>query len=141
VSAMESTPPVVPERPGTAGETSPSLSEAEQRVLAAVGDPVAAGILGALSRGERDVHSLVVETGLPQSSIYRKLRELLASQLVYIARLGFTKDGRKVEMFRSRVREIRVVFEAGRVWVEVIPSEDSSDRIDRMWETVRRFGR
>lgn len=117
------------------------ISEREQRALAAIGDSVARGLLGALSRGDRDVHTLVIETGLPQSSIYRKLKELTADQLVEIPRLAFTKDGRKVELFRLRLREVKVLFDGGRVRVDVVPRRDASDRLDSMWETVRRFGR
>jgi DNA-binding transcriptional ArsR family regulator len=110
-------------------------------LLSAIGDPVALEILAALSAGDRDVHALVVQTGLPQSSLYRKVRELTANGLVTVPRLAFTKDGRKVELFRSRLRAVRVLFGSGRYRVEVRFSEDSSDRLVEMWDTVGRFAR
>ncbi|MCI4348848.1 MAG: ArsR family transcriptional regulator [Thermoplasmata archaeon] len=102
-----------------------------------MGDPVALTVLTALSGGERDVHGLVVETGLPQSSVYRKLRELTERGVVFVPRLAFTREGRKVEMFRSRLQEVRVVFANGRARIDVVLRQDMSDRIGDMWEEVR----
>lgn len=123
----------------------PSLTapgtETDRRILAALGDPVSLRVLAALSRGERDVHSLVVETGLPQSSVYRKLRELADSGIACVPRYAFTREGRKVEVFRIRVGEVRVVLADGTVRVTVILRQDAADRIDDLWQDVRRFGR
>ena len=113
-------------------------AEAERRVLSAMGDPVALSVLSALSRGERDGHRLVVETGLPQSSIYRKLHDLEDGGLVRVHRLAFTPEGRKVELFQSRVREVSVEFLDGAAVVRVRLREDSSDRIRDLWTQVGR---
>lgn len=93
-------------------------------------------VLARLSLGERDVHGLVVETGLPQSSVYRKLRELSEHGLVYVNRLAFTREGRKVELFRSRLREVRVRLLDGQARVDVVLRQDAADRIGEMWQSV-----
>lgn len=111
----------------------------EERILSALGDPVARAILQALGRGERDVHALVLETGRPQSSVYRKLKELYADGLVYVPRYAFTAEGHKVEVFRGRLREIHVHLTRDRLRVEVVPGEDSADRLGAMWQSVRRI--
>jgi DNA-binding transcriptional ArsR family regulator len=113
----------------------------ERQILTAIGDPVAFAILSALSGGERDGHSLVVETHLPQSSIYRKLRELEEGHLVYVSRLGFTRDGHKVDLYRSRLKEIHVEFAPDQPKIRVVIREDAADRIQGMWTEVRRLGR
>ena len=131
-------------QPGTPPPTSTYLSRFspdERRVLAALGDPVSLAILSALNGGERDGHSLVVQTGLPQSSIYRKLRELEEERLVYVSRLAITQDGHKVELFRSRLREIHVEFAPSPARVRVVVQEDAADRIHGMWSEVRRSAR
>lgn len=117
------------------------ISREDRRMLAAIGDPVALAILSALGIGERDGHSLVVETGLPQSSIYRKLRELQDGHLVYVCRLAFTRDGHKVELFRSRLREVHVDFGGSHPRVRAVVREDSADRIQGLWTEVRRSAR
>lgn len=131
-------------QPGTSPTPSAYLSRFspdERRVLAALGDPVSLAILSALNGGERDGHSLVVQTGLPQSSIYRKLRELEEERLVYVSRLAITQDGHKVELFRSRLKEIHVEFTPSPARVRVIVQEDAADRIHGMWSEVRRAAR
>ncbi len=106
-------------------------------MLAAIGDPVSLAILSALSQGEQDGHSLVVETRLPQSSVYRKLRDLEEEGLVYVSRLAITRDGHKVELYRSRLKEIHLEFERGKPKVKVVLREDAADRIHGMWNEVR----
>jgi DNA-binding transcriptional ArsR family regulator len=126
---------------GSANAYPSSFSSQDRRVLLAIGDPVALAILSALGGRERDGHSLVVETRLPQSSIYRKLRELEEEKLVYVSRLAFTRDGHKVELFRSRLKQVQVEFAQERSRVRVIPQEDASDRIHGIWTEVRRSAR
>jgi DNA-binding transcriptional ArsR family regulator len=116
----------------------PIVREEDRRVLDALGDPVAVGILATLSGGERDGHGLVVATNLPQSSVYRKLHDLQKGGLVRVQRLAFTAEGRKVEVFSSRIREVYVRFENGRIEVRVRQREDAADRIRDLWSQVRR---
>lgn len=115
----------------------PPLSEVGLAVLKALGDEQARAILLALDVSELDVHALVMRTGLPQSSIYRKLHDLEEAKLVRIARLAFTSEGRKTEVYRSRLREVRVHVANGRVLIDVVPREDSADRLGSMWEQVQ----
>ncbi len=117
------------------------VSAQDQKVLTALGDPTTLRLLVALSRGERDVHELVLETGLPQSSVYRKIHELVDSGLALVSRLAFTPEGRKVEVFASRLKEVRILMDQGVLRVEVSVREDLSDRLKQMWDSVRRYGR
>jgi DNA-binding transcriptional ArsR family regulator len=118
--------------------TTPARTAQARRVVSALGDPVALAILSSLSAGDRDGHALVVQTNLPQSSIYRKLHELQEWGLVRVRRLAFTAEGRKVEVFTSRIRGVDVEFDNGRVRVRVREREDSADRIQDLWSQVRR---
>ncbi len=114
-----------------------ALGDRDRRLLEALGDPVARAILAALSEAERDGHGLVLATGLPQSSVYRKLRELEESDLVRVVRLAFTTEGRKVDVFATAIRQISVEFAGGRTLLRVRATSDSSDRLHELWERVR----
>jgi DNA-binding transcriptional ArsR family regulator len=129
-------PPAVEPRP-VRTRPAASPSKEERLLLAALGDPVSVAILAALSHGERDGHSLVVETNLAQSSVYRKLHELQEQRLIEVGRLAFTREGRKVEVFRSRIHAVAVEFEDGRAVVRVRAREDASDRLRDLWQRVR----
>ncbi|MCI4346083.1 MAG: hypothetical protein L3K07_04950 [Thermoplasmata archaeon] len=50
---------------------------------------------------------------------------------------AFTEEGRKVEVYRSRLREVRIELSHGRLKVEVIPAVDPAYRLGRMWEQLR----
>ncbi|MCI4334361.1 MAG: helix-turn-helix domain-containing protein [Thermoplasmata archaeon] len=120
----------------------PAATAARDReLLRAFGDPIALGVLAALSRGELDAHAVVLETGLPQSSVYRKLRELASQGLVGVSRFAFTPEGRKVELFVLQVRGMYVWLEGGAAQVHPVFRRDSSHNLDAMWTEVRRFGR
>ncbi len=116
----------------------PGLRPGDRRLLEALGDPVSLRILSALGGGERDGHRLVVETNLPQSSVYRKLHDLLAGELIRVSRLAFTPERRKVEVYASRIRGVSVDFEGGGLRVRVRSrEEDASDRLRELWDQVR----
>lgn len=116
----------------------PGTSLAQGKVLRVLGDPVSMGVMASLSGKGRDAHALVVATGLPQSSVYRKLRELSTLGLVGLDRIAFTREGRKVELFGLRVRSITVTLENGRIAVSVVPRRDSSDNFQSLWAELRR---
>ncbi|MCI4329232.1 MAG: helix-turn-helix domain-containing protein, partial [Thermoplasmata archaeon] len=120
------------------GPATPGVNASGRDILKALGDPVSLGVLAALSRNGRDVHSVVLETGLPQSSVYRKLHELTSLGLVGVDRFAFTSEGRKVELFGLRMRAIYVEVARGQVRVEVVSRRDSSDNVHAMWDEVRR---
>ncbi|HKS59144.1 MAG TPA: hypothetical protein VJS68_00005 [Thermoplasmata archaeon] len=129
--------PSAPAPPFPGSPPNSRVSDAERSLLAALGDPVSVSLLSALSHGEKDGHTLVVETQLPQSSVYRKLRDLQAQGLIEVSRLAFTKEGRKVEVFRTRIHGVSVEFVDGRAFVRVRAREDASDRIRELWQRVR----
>jgi DNA-binding transcriptional ArsR family regulator len=97
-------------------------------------------ILLTLLLQELPVHEIVLRTGLPQSSVYRKLGELESAGLVRVSRLAFTREGRKIELYRSRVKEIRIRLAPEGLGIYLV-ADDSSDRLESVWEQVRRFGR
>ncbi|MCI4329162.1 MAG: helix-turn-helix domain-containing protein [Thermoplasmata archaeon] len=132
-----STTTAPPQEVRSTGAGPAPLTKVGSAFLEALGDEQTRAILLALDLEELDVHELVLRTGLPQSSVYRKLHDLEEAELVRIVRYAFTPEGRKVEIYRSRLREVRVHLGNGRVRLEMIPREDSADRLGSMWEEVQ----
>ncbi|MGI0071400.1 MAG: hypothetical protein ACRECT_04950 [Thermoplasmata archaeon] len=50
---------------------------------------------------------------------------------------AFTSEGRTVELFSSRIRQVCVEFADGLARVRVRPREDAADRITDLWAQVR----
>ena len=116
-------------------------SNQQEAILETLGDPTARRILLELNRAEQDAHQLVLRTGLPQSSVYRKLKDLTDLGIVRIARFAFTADGKKVEVYRSRLQEVRVLLSGVTLRVEVVLRSDGAERLGEMWRAVRAVGK
>lgn len=79
----------------------------------------------------------MLRTGLPQSSVYRKLKELGNLGFVRVSRFAFTPDGKKVEVYRSRIQEVRIHLSGAELRVEVRYVTDAAERLGEMWRAVR----
>ncbi|MBI3840696.1 MAG: hypothetical protein HY297_01870 [Thaumarchaeota archaeon] len=73
------------------------------------------------------------ENDIPLSTCYRRVHELLASQILVVERIIVTSDGKKYEMLRSAYRAVAVSFENGVIKVDVTVNEDVADKLRRMW--------
>lgn len=129
----------IPFRP--LGDRASRIGRTEAAALKALGDPTARRLLVVLSRQEMEVQALVMVTGAPVSSTYRKLQDLEADGLIRVVRFAFSPEGRKVEVFGARIRELRVRLAKGVLRVDVSTLEDSADRIGAMWDQVARRDR
>jgi DNA-binding transcriptional ArsR family regulator len=109
----------------------------EEAILAALGDPQSRALLLQLNETTRSAQELVERSGMPQASVYRKLRELQESGLVGIQRSALSTDGHRTDLFRSRLAEARLAFRADRLEVWASFRELAAERLVELWEEVR----
>jgi hypothetical protein len=50
------------------------------------------------------------EDGIPKTSLYRKMTELLKAGLILVDRFEITPDGKKFELFISKYENIEIQF-------------------------------
>lgn len=113
----------------------------EESILTALGDPVSRRVLSRTNSTPVSAQELLGTIGVPQSTLYRKLHELRGARLLAIQRTVVTPDGRRVDLFRSLLREAEVRFHEGGVKVRAQMRELSSERLADLWTDVREGGK
>lgn len=91
-------------------------------------DAYAARILLGTSERAASALDLSREFGIPIAACYRRIRQLQDLGLVYCERALPSRNGKGLQLFRSRVRSIRIALEEGKLKarVEVLAAEPES---------------
>jgi hypothetical protein len=121
--------------PGNGGQVAGGTRE--DRLLDAVGDAAVRRILAAIDGQARTAPELALATGVPLTTLYRKLHELEATGLVGIERSAITPDGKRVDFYRSRVEELHLELRTGRFTCRARYRNLTAVRMEGMWGAVR----
>jgi len=111
------------------------LDEAD--VVAALADPYARRILAACVRSSLAVKdiSAVAELALPTA--YRQVNRLVERGLLVVERSAITKDGKRYDLYRSRIRAARLELDASGERVSWELNAPVEDRLASMWDALR----
>jgi DNA-binding transcriptional ArsR family regulator len=86
-------------------------------------------MLHALGLVPKNAQTIADETGIPLSSIYRKLSVLRSAGLVLVKSFEITPEGKRQDLFVAAVTEVRVGLGRDEVELELIPTDESANRI------------
>jgi DNA-binding Lrp family transcriptional regulator len=111
-----------------------------QALVEGLADAYSRNILLAAIPQAKSVEDLSKENGIPLSTAYRRVHELLRAQLLVVERMVVTPEGKKYELLRSAYREIRVNFAGGQLKVEATINEDVAEKLRRLWFSMREGG-
>lgn len=84
--------------------------EERQRILNALADEYSSRILKATRYKAKSASDLMRDEGIPKTSLYRKLDELLKARLILVDRFEVSPDGKKFELFISKYENIDIHF-------------------------------
>lgn len=107
----------------------------------ALGDPVNRQILVHTHALPRTVQELFQGTGVPLTTLYRKLHELEEIDLVGIERSAITPDGKRVDFYRSRLEEVQMELREGHFGLRTRYRNLSATRMEGLWGAVRQEAR
>ena len=93
-------------------------------------------ILSAIPRA-KSVEDMSRENDIPLSTCYRRVHELLDSQILLVEKIIVTPDGKKYELLRSAYRAITVSFDGGQIKVDAVINEDVAEKLRRLWFSMR----
>lgn len=127
----------VPNNGSATGAVPTEPRNREERLLDALGDGVVRRILSATDGAARTAPELNQATGVPLTTLYRKLHELEALGLIGIERSAITGDGKRVDFYRSRLEEARVDVRAGTFTLSARYRNLSAVRMENLWGKVR----
>lgn len=108
----------------------------EQALLDALQNETSRKILQYTSETERSAENLAELIGVTPTTVYRKLENLKANDLV-VESLALDMDGNHYHEYRAAIDRVEVDVSGEAVEVEVRRNEAAADAFTRMWERVR----
>ncbi|HLE48156.1 MAG TPA: hypothetical protein VI818_07665, partial [Candidatus Thermoplasmatota archaeon] len=69
--------------------------------------------------------------------VYRHVSTLMEDGLLFVERSAMTEDGKRYELYRSRVRSARIEFDANGVRIFWLPVEGVEERLARVWMAIK----
>jgi hypothetical protein len=97
-------------------------------ILTALADKEMMRILDCAMYRPTSFAEIVIETGIPQTTAYRKIKWLVQERLMIVASINITDDGKKSSLFRSTLRSFNVKYAPGEI---VIEAEKNVDEVER----------
>ena len=90
-----------------------------------------------LNDAPHSAQELLTGNAIPQSTLYRKLHELEELGLVGIQRTAITADGKRVDLYRSLLEELRVDLEGTSLRIRVRFRDLAAESLRDLWHTMR----
>jgi len=97
------------------------INDAEKKnsLLEILSDKYCRTIIESITHKPKSVMEITMETQIPMSTTYRKIQILHDNKLLKPSGT-MTEDGKKMFLYKSRVRGIQSVFKDGKIDVELI---------------------
>jgi DNA-binding transcriptional ArsR family regulator len=115
----------------------PPPRDRKERILDALGDPVARQIILMLNEAPRSAQDLLLANHIPQSTLYRRLHELELLGVVAVQRTVITGEGKRVDLYRSLLEEFKVELRSSRLEVTMKFRDLKAERVRELWGAVR----
>jgi DNA-binding transcriptional ArsR family regulator len=109
---------------------------AVERILKAVADPEVTLLLMLMRKTSKSAQSLSSESGIPQSTVYRKLDELKEAGLVMTEHSSVT-GGKRIDFLVVTFSEIKLVLHEGFMTVDIVPTNEN---VNMRWLDLFRGG-
>ena len=108
-----------------------------QALIQSLADEYSRKILLSAMATPKSVEDMSRENDIPLSTCYRRVHELLDTQILVIDKIILTQEGKKYEMLRSAYRAVTVSFENGVIRVDAIINEDVAEKLRRIWLSLK----
>lgn len=82
------------------------------------------------------VDEISKEQCVPVSTCYRRIQELQEYGLVRADKTSI-EDGKKLVRYRATFKAFSISFQSGRLEVDMVQNEDTSNRLNEMWSAMR----
>jgi DNA-binding IclR family transcriptional regulator len=93
-------------------------------------------ILAACVKKAKAVKEMESATQLPQATVYRYVTSLVEDGLLFVERSALTEDGKRYELYRSRVQKARIELDGAGVRIYWEPLEGVHERLARAWSAL-----
>lgn len=95
--------------------------EQKAEILSIIADRYSRMILAQIIDREKSVIDISMETRIPISTVYRKVQALADKKLVKVSGI-INEEGKKLFLYRARIKTFKSVVDGDNVAIEVIPN-------------------
>lgn len=113
----------------------------QETVASALADAYSRRVLAVCVKQAKAVKDISVDTGLPLPTTYRHVNRLTEDGLLVLERSALTPDGKRYDLYRSRIRTARIELDSGGERVSWEPNEPVEERLAGMWDSLRYHAR
>lgn len=107
------------------------------KVSEALADTYSRRVLAVCVRHAKPVKDIATEAGLALPTTYRHVNRLEEAGLIVVERSALTPDGKKYDLYRSRLRAARIEIDGSGERVTWELNEAVEDRLASMWDSLR----
>lgn len=100
-------------------------------ILTVLADPEMVRIIDSTMNQTKSVYDIIIETKMPHTTAYRKIKWLIDNNLLVIDRISISEEGKRYSLFHSVFRSINVKYENNKI---VIEAEQNIDPVNRLTE-------
>jgi DNA-binding transcriptional ArsR family regulator len=106
-------------------------SQKKKAILAVLADPEMVSIINSTMNKTKSVYDIIMETKMPHTTAYRKIKWLVEQDLLVIDRISISDEGKKYSLFHSVYRSIVVKYENNEIQIE---AEHNIEPVNRLTE-------
>jgi DNA-binding transcriptional ArsR family regulator len=103
----------------------------KKAILAVLADPEMVSIINSTMNETKSVYDIIMETKMPHTTAYRKIKWLVEQDLLVIDRISISDEGKKYSLFHSVYRSIVVKYENNEIQIE---AERNIEPVNRLTE-------
>jgi DNA-binding transcriptional ArsR family regulator len=103
----------------------------KRAILAALADIESQMVLDAAMHNSKSVTQIIRDTGIPHTTVYRKIKWLLDEKLLVVDKIEITEDGKKSSLLRTVLKSFNIKYEYNSV---VIEAEQNYDTLKKVTE-------
>lgn len=96
--------------------------EMDTAILTALADRDMVGILNSAMHHTRSAWDIIMDTKIPPTTAYRKIKWLLREKLLVVDSISISVDGRKYSLFHSVLRSVVVKYVNNNILIEKQPN-------------------
>ena len=100
-------------------------------ILTVLADPEMVRIIDSTMNQTKSVYDIIIETKMPHTTAYRKIKWLVENNLLVIDRISISEEGKRFSLFHSVFRSINVRYENNQILIE---AEHNIDPVNRLTE-------
>lgn len=100
-----------------------------------MGDKYSWEILKAINEGEKSALELSRSLGIPQATVYRKIKSLQNDGLIELVKIVINLSGNEEKFYKTYLEQITVSLKDGKTSLKV-KFRDEEDKFVRLWKRL-----